>query len=169
MKLSDKKVAETVRTLAMRAAVGAARKKPDNGREETDYEVQVRFAQLRLERAKEFYGPMRPDKTNVTYGDVNDFISDEEFEYGCLGLTSRTPVEKRAAILADPANQDQVKRCEELKRKRDSLTRFQKREARQKVNGYMLTYTDDTPEEAQYWEQKKQEYREANPGWKNWF
>lgn len=161
-----------IRAIAIRAGVVAAAKKATavNGeREETPAEIQWRFAQMRHERSKEYYGPRWPDGTNITYGDNADEITDEELEYGCLGISRSTPPEKRAAILADPFNRDKVKKCEELKARRDSKTRQEKREARQKVNGYMLTYSDDTPEEAAYWERKKQEYRRNNPGWKTWF
>lgn len=59
----------------------AERKLPaeETEREETDAEVEARFAKYREARAKERYGPA-PGGT-LTYGDVWDEIRDEEIDY----------------------------------------------------------------------------------------
>jgi hypothetical protein len=128
---------------------------------ETSLEVETRFAKLRQARAKEKYGPGTSDNNNFTYGDVWDEITDEEIEYYCLGTTHP---ELKAVRLSDPRYELKVQECQEWKRERDSRTRLEKRESRQRVHNYCLRYDDYTPEEREYWNRKYKELLDAHPG-----
>jgi hypothetical protein len=135
-------------------------------KEETELEVQRRFAKLRASRAKERHGPVRTGDNSFSYGDVDDEITDEEIEHYCLGTTDP---DKKATILADPANQHKKQKCEDWKRERDSTTKEEKREARQRVHHYCLIYDDDDEEQIKQWELKREKYQRENPNWKTWF
>jgi hypothetical protein len=135
--------------------------KKDHRKVETATEVEARFARLRQSRAKERHGPDAGG--TFTYADINDSITDEELEYYSFGTTDP---EEKAAIFADTTGQyqEQIQRCEEWKKERDSKTILEKREARQRVHNYTLRFDDDDEEQRKNWEQKFQQHMDAHPG-----
>lgn len=88
---------------------------------------------------------------------------------GCNGITGCVPSCRFYPGVERIENDEVIAHYQEWKRKRDSMTREEKRERRQRVHNYNLLYDDDTDEQRIQRELQREKYQREHPQWKQWF